>query len=713
MAYPRKEGRFKLYTDAALGDPNRKGGMGAALTQLDIDGKERVIAYASRGLKEHEANYSAYLLEMAAASWGIEHFSVYLVGKRFTLCTDHKPLETLSTTHTKTLNRLQQLMLEYEFDIEYKKGEDNTVADFLSRNVVELEWLDAEHAISAVHADLEEFRLAQDEDLQAKTIKEFLKLENSVKLTQNKQTQQLAEGCFENEDGILMKEIEVNARKRTVVWPPPKLRNAIMETAHITIEAGHGGNDRTVNRIKLAYWWPGITADVARFVQSCAVCQRAKAPLPNPAPLQSMPVPIGPNHRVHIDLMGPLRTSENGNKYVMVMTDAFTKWVELAAITDKTAKTIGRIFFEGWICRFSAPLTIVTDQGKEFNNAILKEICQLWQIDKKRTSPFHPQTNSSAESYNRSLIKYFKAMLADHSMLDWECLLPCASMAYNCHIHRSTAETPFFLTYLHDPRLPYLDLQKPRQFKDDSFVHESYMIAQKAFEAAGQRMQTAAEVQKEYYDRRAKDRVFQENERVLVYFPNPPVGANRKFHIYWKPGKVIRLVGNLNVLVGLEGVKNPTLVHMNRVRSEKRLENEQESEKELETTQMKGMQQKNPQTENDSDDSEELTRQFIAQELDKARQLRAQGQQEDEEEEEEMGQSDRSRRLKEQQVQEPEDSDSEDEEPEESFLGPWLQLAQGVFQRPATRSRGPVPEQPLVQQRCYGWRPYTRKPQPD
>ena len=196
--------------------------MGAALAQLDIDGKEIVIAYASRGLKEHEANYSAYLLEMAAASWGIEHFSVYLVGKRFTLCTDHKPLETLSTTHTKTLNRLQQLMLEYEFDIEYKKGEDNTVADFLSRNVVKLEWLDAEHAISAVHADLEEFRLAQDEDLQARTIKEFLKLENSVKLTQSKQTQQLAEGCFENDDGILMKEIEVNSRKRTVVWPPPK-----------------------------------------------------------------------------------------------------------------------------------------------------------------------------------------------------------------------------------------------------------------------------------------------------------------------------------------------------------------------------------------------------------------------------------------------------------------------------------------------------------
>ena len=105
------------------------------LTQIWEDKSEHVIAYASRSLKANEENYSAYLLELAAAAWAIDHFSVYLQGWHFELFTDHKPLETLSKIHKKTLNRLQEQMLEYSFRINYRKGLDNTVADALSRNV--------------------------------------------------------------------------------------------------------------------------------------------------------------------------------------------------------------------------------------------------------------------------------------------------------------------------------------------------------------------------------------------------------------------------------------------------------------------------------------------------------------------------------------------------------------------------------------------------
>ena len=97
------------------------------LTQVWEDGLEHVIAYASRSLEPNEENYSAYLLELAAASWGINHFSVYLRGRHFELFTDHKPLETL--------NRVQEQLLEYDFKINYRQGASNSAADALSRNV--------------------------------------------------------------------------------------------------------------------------------------------------------------------------------------------------------------------------------------------------------------------------------------------------------------------------------------------------------------------------------------------------------------------------------------------------------------------------------------------------------------------------------------------------------------------------------------------------
>ena len=105
--------------------------------QQDEQGNKRVISYASRALKKHEKNYSAYLLEMQAAVWGIEHFSVYLKGKNFTLITDHKPLEALNTRQHKTLNQLQEMLCEYQFKIHYKQGIANTVPDTLSRNPID------------------------------------------------------------------------------------------------------------------------------------------------------------------------------------------------------------------------------------------------------------------------------------------------------------------------------------------------------------------------------------------------------------------------------------------------------------------------------------------------------------------------------------------------------------------------------------------------
>ena len=134
LAYPRRDATLRLYVDASAATPTSKGGLGAALTQSADNHPEQAIAYASRQLKPHEANYSAFLLELAAAVYGIQIFDTHLRGRHFTLFTDHRLLTKLSTAHTKTLNRLQQQMSEYTFNVDYIPGPTNVIADFLSRH---------------------------------------------------------------------------------------------------------------------------------------------------------------------------------------------------------------------------------------------------------------------------------------------------------------------------------------------------------------------------------------------------------------------------------------------------------------------------------------------------------------------------------------------------------------------------------------------------
>jgi hypothetical protein len=120
MAFPKADRQYALITDAAMGTADTPGGLGAILTHVDKNGNFYAISFASRQLKDHEKNYSPFLLEAAAAVWAMDFFNEYLKGKCFILYTDHKPLEKIGHLHSKILNRLQTALLEHDFVIQYK-----------------------------------------------------------------------------------------------------------------------------------------------------------------------------------------------------------------------------------------------------------------------------------------------------------------------------------------------------------------------------------------------------------------------------------------------------------------------------------------------------------------------------------------------------------------------------------------------------------------
>ncbi len=232
--YPRSNRPYALIVDASLGDDKMPGGLGAILTQVNPDGQHCVIAYASRKLQEHECNYTPFLLEMQAAIWGMDHFSTYLRGRKFTLITDHRPLEKLRKVHMKTLNKLQEIMNTYDFDIVYKKGSEMP-ADYLSRNLV-----------AAISWEASALQQAQDADPLIKALKKFLlnkELPHDAKC--QSLIKQFSNDCFIKNNIIWCRIKRQFEPSRVVIFLPASLKQEALTDAHGNQFVGHDGICKT------------------------------------------------------------------------------------------------------------------------------------------------------------------------------------------------------------------------------------------------------------------------------------------------------------------------------------------------------------------------------------------------------------------------------------------------------------------------------------
>ncbi len=172
-------------------------------------------------------------------------------------------------------------------------------------------------------------------------------------------------------------------------------------------------------------------------VLSCHRCQLHRTDdRPPPALLSSLPQPTEPNQRIHADLFGPLKMTDSCKKFILCITDALTKYVELVPLQNKEATTVAEAIFDKWICRFGTPIDLVTDQGTEFCAKLSNELFTRLGTAHLTTSSHHPQCNSQAEVANKTIAKYLSSF-CDDSTLDWELYLAPLMFAYNTSFHRT------------------------------------------------------------------------------------------------------------------------------------------------------------------------------------------------------------------------------------------------------------------------------------
>ena len=200
---------------------------------------------------------------------------------------------------------------------------------------------------------------------------------------------------------------------------PAKLRSEILHQMHHAIFSGHLGKKKTREKTLQHFYWYGLREDTNNWVQGCDICGAVKTPPKSlRAPLGAMPVGA-PMDRLGTDFLGPLPLTPRGNRYILVVTDYFTKWVEIFALPDQTAITTAEVILNEVIARYGCPFEIHSDQGRNYESTIFTELCRMLEIRKTRTSPGNPQCNGQTERFNKTLIRMIKAYLKGQQR-DWD-----------------------------------------------------------------------------------------------------------------------------------------------------------------------------------------------------------------------------------------------------------------------------------------------------
>ena len=256
-------------------------------------------------------------------------------------------------------------------------------------------------------------------------------------------------------NGVLMRKFEKKDGSGIYLQllTPSALKNDVLYQMHSGILSDHLGRKKTKERVLQRYYWFKVREDVKLWVLQCDNCGANKPPVFKPrAPLGSMPAGA-PLDRLSTDLIGPFPRTPRGNRYILVVTDQFTKWVEVFAIPDQSAETTARTILNEVIARYGSPISIHSDQGGNYESRIFGELCSLLEIKKSRTSVRNPKGNGQTERFNKTLVQMIRAYLTGEQN-EWDLNLGCLAAAYRATPNESTKMTPNLLMLGKEVRLP-------------------------------------------------------------------------------------------------------------------------------------------------------------------------------------------------------------------------------------------------------------------
>ena len=254
------------------------------------------------------------------------------------------------------------------------------------------------------------------------------------------------------------------------------------------------------------------SSDLETYVKSCNQCQKRGKPIKKHE-LHSIAVKE-PFYQIGIDIVGPLPITNKNNRYIVVAMDYFTKWPEAKPLPEATAREVSTFLFEDIICRHGCPQKILSDRGSHFNNQLIHELTNKFQIKHGFSTPYHPKTNGLVERFNKTLCESLAKLGNEDNQ--WDQRIPAVLFAYRTKKQESTQITPFFLTYGRKTRFPIDEHQEITLAERIKFIVEKLP---KVRNQAKETIKKSQENQKKYHDKKykIKRKEFNIGEKVLYY----------------------------------------------------------------------------------------------------------------------------------------------------------------------------------------------------
>ena len=543
---------FILQTDASAK------GMGGVLMQQTPDGERKIISYASAKFSETESRYHCNEQECLAIIWAIKHYRPYLEDRRFTLRTDSKTLTWLKNnkdTRAK-LTRWHLLLSEFSFDIEHCPGKHNELPDALSR-------FPNPDVPSPGEPDLDRMVLPTyphaDED--STDITPVVHIVNTLSLFEEVSTSQqddeeinrdTAHWLELREQPHLTAEEEKFLRDHNVdldgFWKrstdgvgwlfrvPTALQQKVISEYHDKPLAGHPGTDETIRSIKEHFFWPGMNRQIRRYIAGCHLCICCK-PVRGKQPENLRPRPTNKAwDTIAVDLMGPYPLTSKGNRFILVVTDMFSRWVEAFPLRNATATRITQILENEVFSRWGYPRRILSDNGSQFTGHTWTEASQKWDSELWTTPTYHPRANPT-ERRNQEIKKGLRLRLHEGNQRTWDKYLPELLFGLRRRRNAAIGTTPSNLLLGRNITLPgewRLPTPEPQQEMADGRIarQQREMAARRNQQRYQERYATNVDTQPRYA---TGERVYARNRRLS----NKATGYNAGLGPSWTGPHVI------------------------------------------------------------------------------------------------------------------------------------------------------------------------------